>query len=166
MKEILFLREETRLSILCLLIEIYNQSGVSYFCIEFDYIEKVAEKFEMQDRLGEAAYFGKERACSILANEKREVIFFYRELMQYLIHTEKTAQKAKESEAFRRRNNCFEPCVIRELGDMINKDIVFSYVSYASDPLNNTKYFNIASTSNHAVKEHCNNSNEILFKDL
>ena len=163
-REILFFKEETRLAILCLLIDIHNHKGSTYDCIDFDYIESVANKFELLDKIGVAAYLNTELACNILANEKNEIIWFFRDMIKYLIATEYTKDKSK-SYSVRR----YEPDYIRRLLDKINPNLQFgvSYQFKEYDPFYDfseaIRFYNIKSNDN--LNENAGNK-DLLYKDL
>ena len=67
---LLFLYEDIRLSILHYLIESYNRYANSEKCRNFSFIESVAKVFNMQERLGDAAYLDENVAQKIMLKEK------------------------------------------------------------------------------------------------
>lgn len=86
---LLFLYEDIRLSILHYLIESYNRYANSEKCRNFSFIESVAKVFNMQERLGDAAYLDENVAQKIMLKEKYEVIRFSQCLIGYLLSNDK-----------------------------------------------------------------------------
>ena len=85
MEQIIFLNRDTRLAILCIMFDVYNNEVQEHYnrSAEFKYIEKCANKFNMLESMGEAAYLDINKACKILKKEKDVVKVLFRDLISY-----------------------------------------------------------------------------------
>lgn len=85
MEQVLFLKKETRLAILSLMLSFYNNPKIRFFNkkLAFSFIKKCAKKFELSASIGNAYYFEVDDAYDILKKEKEEVKYFFREILKY-----------------------------------------------------------------------------------
>ena len=75
MEQVIFLRKKTRLAILCLMLDCYNNDIAKYYSknIEFGFIKKCANEFNFLENIGNIINFDINQAYFILRHENNTV---------------------------------------------------------------------------------------------
>lgn len=154
MEQVLFLKRDTRLAILNLMLELYNNPVADYYDRngEFQYIEKCAKKFNILENIGEAAYIVNSQSYKILSQEKDVVKTFFRNLIYYQAFV-----KTNRSSYILWPLTCAN-CHIEKID---KKLIIEDYVKI--DPLEGIMIYSIGDINNKISQA---SNNDIYYKDL
>jgi hypothetical protein len=162
-EQVLFLRRDTRLSMLCLMLDLYNNPdfannpSVYNKKGEFQYIEKCAIKFNLIENIGDAAYFDVNLAYRILTNEKEVVKFFFRDIIKYQAYV-----KCYRSVNYRAPDYDADK-IVEKIGKSLSFDGFIKIDPLEKDRLPKIVIYNIddSNSSTPNIK-----SNDVFYKDL